>query len=417
MSRSALMLAFHFPPFAQSSGSIRTLSFVRHLLDLRWNPVVLTARNRAYPEVDERSLAMVPQGAQVVRAFGLDVARHCAIAGRYPMWLATPDRWNTWGAAAFVAGLDCIRRHNPSVIWATFPIASALVAAMALHKATKIPLIVDLRDPIVYEGWPENRWRRATYSWIEKHAVRLASAVVVATPGARRLYIERYPHLPASRFRMIANGVDDTTADPAPPSRIASGEPIVMVHSGLMEIPDRDPTAFFEAITQMRKQGDIVNNVLRVTLRATGRDDNYRRQIAELGINDIVTIEGRISHAEALDEMRGADALILFQGAQCNRQIPAKAYEYLACRRPIIGLVDSSGDTHQLIVNQWLVPYVAEMNSATAIADVLRKFIDDFRRHEVFVPDSSLIERHSRVFGARQLAELFDEVSRETVNA
>ena len=411
------MLAFHFPPFAQSSGSIRTLSFVRHLLDLHWNPVVLTARNRTYPEVDERSLTMVPQRAQVVRAFGLDIARHCAIAGRYPMWLATPDRWNTWGAAAFVAGLACIRRHNPSVIWATFPIASALVAAMALHKATKIPLIVDLRDPIVYEGWPENRWRRATYSRIEKHAVRLASAVVVATPGARRLYIERYPHLPASRFRIIANGVDDTTADPAPPSRIASGEPIVMVHSGLMEIPDRDPTAFFEAIAQMRKQGDIANDTLRVTLRATGRDDDYRRQIAEHAIGDIVTIEGRISHAEALEEMRRADGLILFQGAQCNRQIPAKAYEYLACRRPIIGLVDSSGDTHQLIADQWQVPYVADMSSATEIADVLRKFINDFRRHEVFVPDASLIERHSRTLGAQQLAELFDEVSREAVNA
>ena len=55
-----------------------------------------------------------------------------------------------------------------------------------------------------------------------------------------------------------------------------------MVHSGLMEIPDRDPTAFFEAIAQMRKQGDIANDALHVTLRATGRDDDYRRQIAEL---------------------------------------------------------------------------------------------------------------------------------------
>ena len=417
MSSNALMLAFHFPPFAQSSGSIRTLSFVRHLPAHRWQPVVLTARPNAYSEVDDRSLAMVPQRTQIVRAFGLDIARHLAIAGRYPTWLATPDRWNTWSGAAFIAGLSCIRRFSPGVIWATFPIASALVAAIALHKVTKIPLIVDLRDPMIYEGWPENRWMRATYSRIEKHVVSLASAVVVTTPGARRLYIERYPHLPASRFRIIANGVDDTMDVPAPHSRTTWNEPIVLIHSGLMEIPDRDPTAFFRAVAEMRKQGDIDNNTLRVTLRATGRDDEYRRQTAELGIRDIVTIEGRTSHAEALDEMRRADGLILFQGAQCNRQIPAKAYEYLACRRPIIGLVDSSGDTHQLIVNQWQVPYVADMNSALAIADMLRKFISDFRRHQVFVPASSWIERHSRTLGARQLAELFDEVSRETGNA
>ena len=51
--------------------------------------------------------------------------------------------------------------------------------------------------------------------------------------------------------------------------------------------------------------------------------------------------------------MRRADGLLLFQGAQCNRQIPAKAYEYLACRRPIIGLIDSSGDTYDLVAHQW----------------------------------------------------------------
>ena len=94
---------------------------------------------------------------------------------------------------------------------------------MALHRATKIPLIVDLRDPMIYEGWPENRWLRATYRRIERGAVTLASAVIVTTPSARRLYIERYPHLPASRFRMIANGVDDSMTDAAPHTRIHVG--------------------------------------------------------------------------------------------------------------------------------------------------------------------------------------------------
>ena len=288
---------------------------------------------------------------------------------------------------------------------------------MALHTVTKIPLIVDLRDPMIYEGWPGNRWIRATYRRIERRAVELASAVIVTTPSARCLYVERYSRLPASRFQMIANGVDDTMNVAVPHNRTTWSEPIVLVHSGLMEIPDRDPTALFEAIAHMRKQGDIANNVLRVTLRATGRDDDYRRQTAELGINDIVTIDGRISHAEAIEEMRCADGLILFQGAQCNRQIPAKAYEYLACRRPVIGLVDSLGDTHGLIAGQWEVPYVADMSSAPAIAEVLLKFISDFRRHDVFVPDASWVEKHSRAQGVRQLAEVFDHVSRETANA
>ena len=57
------------------------------------------------------------------------------------------------------------------------------------------------------------------------------------------------------------------------------------------------------------------------------------------------------------------------------------------------------------------------MSSAPAIAEVLRKFISDFRSHDVFVPDARLVEKHSRAQGARQLAEVFDHVSREAVNA
>ncbi len=201
------MLAFHFPPFAQSSGSIRTLSFARHLPEHGWRPIVLTAHARAYPEVDRHSLAAVPPCLRVLRAPGVDIARHLAIAGRYPAWLATPDRWNTWALAALLAGLACVRRDDPAVVWATFPIASALVAAVALHRFTKIPLIVDLRDPLVYEGWPEDPWMRRSFAGIEKRAVAAASAVVVTTPGARRLYLERYPRMPESRFRIIANGI------------------------------------------------------------------------------------------------------------------------------------------------------------------------------------------------------------------
>lgn len=411
------MLAFHFPPFVQSSGGIRTLSFVRHLAAHDWQPVVLTARRLVYPEIDDRSLTKVPLGVAIVRAPGLDVSRHLAIAGRYPAWLATPDRWNTWALAAFVTGLVCIRRFDPAVIWATFPIASALIAAMALHKFTKTPLVVDLRDPMVYEGWPENRWMRTTYGKIEKRVVSMAAAIVVTTPSARRLYLERYPDVPAERFKVIANGVDDAMPAHSPNNGHVCNEPIVLVHSGLMEVPDRDPTAFFEAIAQMRRQGDLADKTLQVVLRATGRDEEYRRQIAALGIGRIVFVEGRISHPEAIDEMCRADGLLLFQGAQCNRQIPAKAYEYLASRRPIIGLVDASGDTHDLIARQWQVPYVADMQSAPAIADVLRKFIGDLRQHDVFIPASRLVEKHSRAAGAAQLAQLFDEVSGGTVHA
>src|SRR5882672_5246391 len=206
---AVLMLALQFPPFSQSTGRLRTLSFVRHLPWHGWKPVVITARISAYPEVDERTLADVPGDTTVVRAWGFDIARTLSIRGAYPRWFATPDRWNSWALGAIAAGLSAVRTFRPRVLWATFPVPSALLGALALQRLTRLPLVVDLRDPLVYESWPINEFDRRVYQCIERRIVHTARAVVVTTPGASSMYRSRYPDLPADRFPVIANGIED----------------------------------------------------------------------------------------------------------------------------------------------------------------------------------------------------------------
>src|SRR4029453_12834731 len=96
MSKAVLMLAFHFPPFGKSTGGQRVVSFARHLPRHGWTPIVLTARENAYPEIDPTSLTQLPPDLEVVRAWGVDVGQRLAFRGRYPSWLATPDRWASW---------------------------------------------------------------------------------------------------------------------------------------------------------------------------------------------------------------------------------------------------------------------------------------------------------------------------------
>ena len=42
-----LMVAFHFPPLAGSSGIQRTLRFATHLPSFGWQPTVLTADRKS----------------------------------------------------------------------------------------------------------------------------------------------------------------------------------------------------------------------------------------------------------------------------------------------------------------------------------------------------------------------------------
>ena len=133
--KRVLMIAFHFPPCKGSSGSLRTLNFVRHLPKLGWNPIILTASASAYQEIGLDQLKDIPPDVPVHRALALDAARHLAIKGRYPSWAALPDRWVTWIAGGVPAGLRLIRKYRPDVLWATYPTASALWIASAARTA------------------------------------------------------------------------------------------------------------------------------------------------------------------------------------------------------------------------------------------------------------------------------------------
>lgn len=80
--KRVLMVAYHFPPLAGSSGIQRTLRFVQQLPALGWQPLVLTVRPQAYEHTSPDLDSQVPAGTVVRRAFALDTARHLSVGGR-----------------------------------------------------------------------------------------------------------------------------------------------------------------------------------------------------------------------------------------------------------------------------------------------------------------------------------------------
>lgn len=412
--RFVLMVAYHFPPFAGSTGFLRTLSFARHLPESGWNPLVLTAHQRAYPKVDSSALDDIPGDCDVTRAFAFDVRRDFAIGGRYPRWLATPDPWNSWILFAVIKALRLIRRHNVDAVWTTYPIASAVLIGLVLKKLTRRPWVLDLRDPLLYEGWPSAPGQRRVHAWIERHAFRLADRIVVTTPGARRLYQARYPDLPGERVVLIPNGYDDVLLDSARTSHVSVGKesrqaPVRLVHGGLLEVPDRDPSALFVALGKLKRQGSITKDDIQVMLRASGREQAYLETIARCGIDDLVVLAPPIPYRQALAEMLDADGLLLFQGSACNNQIPAKAYEYFASGRPVIGLVDRAGDTCALL-EEVGIPYIWDIESPDEIAAGLIRFLQDFAAGRAHGVPTSVANGYSRRSRAAEFAQLLDAV-------
>ena len=219
--RSVLLVAYHFPPLAGSSGIQRTLRFVPQLPGLGWQPLVLSADPRAYERTSDDLLAEVPPGTVVRRAFALDTARQLSFRGRYVGALARPDRWMSWRFDAVRQGMALIRRHRPSAIWSTYPIATAHLIGAALQRKSGLPWIADFRDPMAQEGYPADPLTWQQYDRIERQAVTSAAASTFTTPGAADEYRRRYPQA-AARIHVLENGYDEASFASADPQAVAA---------------------------------------------------------------------------------------------------------------------------------------------------------------------------------------------------
>ena len=411
MGRSVLMVAFHFPPAAMGSGHLRTLGFARHLPEFGWNPIVLSAKASAYPRTAPIAADIVPQGCVIHRALAFDARRHFGINGKYPGFLAQPDRWASWWPAAVAQGLRQIRRHKVSAIWSTYPIMTAHCIARTLSDITKLPWIADFRDPVSSSVEAENPFSVASQQRWERRVLHSAAQAVFTTSGALRDYAERYPKAArGGRLSVIGNGYEeeafiDLPANPPP----LDGRPLMLLHSGLLYPEGRDPAPFFNALARLKAAGLAGPEQFKVVLRASGWEERYQREIDRLGIADIVILAPPVSNREALVEQAAADGLLLFQGSRFDRQIPAKVYEYLRIARPIFALVGSCGDTASVLRDTGGA-VVAPSEDVAVIAQDLSEFVLALREERAPRVPPQLVARYSRREGAASLAGLLSRV-------
>lgn len=403
------MVAFHFPPLQGSTGVHRTVAFAKYLRLHSWEVTVLTAHPRAYPQISERNAAASPAHVRVVRAFALDAQRHLSIFGKYPAALARPDRWQSWIWGAFVAGSKVIREWAPDVLMSTYPIASAHVIAAKLHRKFGIPWVADLRDPLVEAEFPQDPDMRRDHVRIESDIVGCASAITVTTEGTAALYRERYPAYSPESIVVVPNGFDEEAFSSIPVVERKQGNGLRFLHSGVLYPRQRDPTCFFEAVAELKRQGALNGGDVEFVFRGSGFESEYNERLSRLQIDDVVKLCPTVPYAEALAEMASADACMIFQASNCNQQIPAKVYEYLYCGKPILAFTDPVGDTGRLLSSLG-VEFVAPLDDKQRIADTVKRFVAAMREGRVPTVARDRIAGYSRRELTGKLARLLDRV-------
>ena len=341
--------------------------------------------------------------------------------------------------------------ENPSVIFTTSnPLASAVGGAL-LKRHHKVPLIVEFRDPWTLNpirNWP-TRMHFVVESLLEKWVLRCADALVMNTPTARAILLEKYKWLDQNKVHVISHGFDGeaicsggTTryqGNKCPdvvriayaggfymPKKLASVKGIKgrirsvlsKVKSILMyditNISDSNRVSSPETVLKAVAEYNEVKNAQLPNINIDfigGEPGQLNPFIKELDLENDVRILPRIATSEIRQTLNDYDILFL-----TNPSIPSspfigtKTLDYLASGRPIIAELPSSNQAQLIITAKagWICPSKNQSEMVALIEKLCANNCQELRR---FDPECEYIKLFARKHQITDLMAIIEQVT------
>ncbi|MBS1583346.1 MAG: glycosyltransferase family 4 protein [Bacteroidetes bacterium] len=373
--KRVLFITYYWPP-SGGAGVQRGLKFVKYLPAFGVEPIVLTVDpgQASYPSLDASLNAEVGADVRVIRTRSFEPLRilaavagkqavpHAGFAGsrreglaqRAMRWVRgnwmLPDARRGWVKHAVEAADRTIREEGIDTILISSPPHSSQLIGLALKRRFPgLRWIADLRDPwtdiyFAKELMKGPRAERRDAAW-EARVLQEADAVVVVGPSMKAAFAKRYGAEVERRIAVIPNGYDqaDIARIPPAPARVGTFR---ITYVGTMA-GSYDPRVLFAAARRMRGAATRP-----LELRFVGSIAPEVKALARAeGVDDLCSWLPPVPHDEALREMTAADMLLLVipGGPGEERILTGKLFEYLAVRRPVLGIGPAGGDAGAIL--------------------------------------------------------------------
>ena len=431
--KRVLLIAPYFVP-RRRVGAMRPFRFAMHLREFGWTPIVLTLASPGQRPTERES--QVLDGIEILEITSpLDRttksesnlssqtgAGKKARTSFFSKSLEAVDRqlpvdgWLPLMALRYRQIEKMVRKVGPDVIWATGDPWSSLVLAGRLSKTLNLPFVADFRDP-----WTLCRVRTARRAqptrWVdgkfERRVLEKATVVLFQARGTEALYKKKYASLDL-RTETITNSFSAEL--------MSAGRPEVQPN------PPLDPTLLNLCFFGRFREYSPASVVAEALALAVQKDESLARSIrihssGSLNAEDLDFVRGRgveeafvrqdsVPLEAAVDLLRNFDVLLLSTDVRRPEIIPAKLFEYIAARRPIISL--SRNPEVAAILDQTGTGAQFDPHDAEHVADLLLSCASAKRDGKPmpipFQPDDDSINRYEARSTTAELAELFDSL-------
>ena len=440
--KRVLVVTYYWPP-SGGSGVQRWVKFAKYLPQEGWQPVIYTPENPEYTAIDHTLEAEIPHTVEIIRrpitepynlyrklmGKGASTDMKTLTAGasggavteissgkksfkqRLSLWirgnLFVPDPRVGWVKPSVRFLKKYLAEHPVDVIVTTGPPHSMHLIGQRLHKELGIPWIPDFRDPwsrmyyLKHLPMSARTWRRLRS--MEQSVLDDCSTVLAVTP----LVQEEFQAQTKTPVAMITNGYDGGDFEQA----VEPDGFFNVVHTGLFAA-DGNPLNLWKALGIKAWADPDFKAALR--LRLVGKvDSEVYAAIEEAGLKENVIDLGYRDHLTAVREQLAATVLVLplRNDPEYRPILPGKLFEYLASRRPILGIGQEDGAMARVLADTG-----AGVTAGWDNLDAIRAFIDkaweQFKAGGVPAVKGD-IDRFSRRSLTRELAALLERVSNE----
>lgn len=231
-----------------------------------------------------------------------------------------PDLRGEWLSHAQTRLDALLARHSPDVVISSHEPATTLQLGLQARQAG-FTWVADLADPVL-APYTLPRWR-AIARQLEADVCNNADAILVTTPSARGMLMER--HAGMAPVTVLTQGFDDSEPPAARGTDTESGM-LELLYTGSFY-------SFRTANTLLQAVLDTPNVRLNIaTIQAPDEVVAASHQHPER-----IRLLGFLPHLDALAWQRRADVLVNLANRDPT-QVPGKCYEYMGAGRPILHL-------------------------------------------------------------------------------
>ena len=364
MEKRLLIITYYWPPTG-GSGVQRWVKFSKYLPQFGWQPVIYTPENPEQLARDESLLADIPACAEVIKTHitepyavyrrltggkpGEEVnpvnAQKKSWKKRLSLWIRgncfIPDPRIGWVRPSVRYLKEYLREHPVDAVVTTGPPQSMHLIGRGLKRALGVRWIADFRDPwtemFYYKHLGLTAASDRRQHRLEQSVLDEADAVISVTPLVQKDFQAKT----RTPVVLITNGFDeDDFPELSAPDREIKFR---LVHTGLFAA-DGNPLNLWDALAR-RCAADPAFRA-RLEIRLAGKvDAAVTDAIRARGLGDNLVELGYLPYDETVREQRAADILLLplRQEPEYAKVLPGKIFEYLAARRPVLGIGQEDG--------------------------------------------------------------------------